>query len=246
MLGLNVVLCSSVFAAVPRPQVTLNITGGKTGTIIIELYTDKAPVTCANFIKYVQAGFYNNLIFHRVVSGFMIQGGGFDQNLVYKTPTYPAIRNESYNRLSNLKYTVAMARTSDPCSATSQFFINSVDNTFLDYGSIAYNGGEPYIKVGYCVFGKVISGMTLVDSISTVTTSTQSGTQNGTPISLDNVPNTDIIIQSVTITLQAPVCETKLAGDINGDCKVNFKDIALLAGNWVQCNSLITATCSQN
>jgi peptidyl-prolyl cis-trans isomerase A (cyclophilin A) len=235
------VLCSSVFSA-QRPQVTLTVTGGISGSIVIELYTDKAPVTCANFIKYVQSGFYTNLVFHRVIKNFMIQTGGFDQSLVYHTPTYPNIINESSNRLSNVRGTVAMARTSAADSASSQFFINDVNNTFLDYGYPVYDYRytPPQIagaNVGYCVFGKVVTGMTVVDNISNVTTSTQGG--------MSDVPVTAIKIQSATITLQGPVCDTKLAGDVDGDCKVNFKDMAQLAGRWLQCNSLITQTCSQ-
>jgi cyclophilin family peptidyl-prolyl cis-trans isomerase len=230
-------LCSSVFA-VQRPQVTLNITGGVTGSITIELYTDKAPVTCANFIKYVQSGFYNNLIFHRVIDGFMIQAGGYDQSLTRRTPTYQNIINESSNRISNRRYTVAMARTYQADSASSEFFINDANNTFLDYGYVTGDyQGNPVAVVGYCVFGEVVGGKNIVDSISAVPTQTVGSTQN--------VPVTAIKIQSATITLQGPVCDTKLAGDIDGDCKVKLKDMALLASNWLQCNSLISQTCSQ-
>ncbi len=215
------------------PEVTLEITGGVAGDIVLELYTDKAPITVANFIDYVQSGFYDDLIFHRVVNGFVIQGGGFGTNMVEKVPGPPII-NESSNALSNLRSTVAMARTSDPHSATSQFFINLVDNIYptvnnLDYGSLAYAGGEPYVKVGYCVFGRVVSGMDIVDAIALVTTT-------------DGVPDIDIIIHSARVTFVAPVCAEKLPGDINGDCKIDLADYLEMAQNWVMCNS-ITPTC---
>lgn len=211
------------------PQVTLEITGGVEGDIVLELYTDKAPITVANFIAYVQSGFYDDLIFHRVIENFMIQGGGFDPNMVEKE-TGPPIINESPNALSNLRGTVAMARTSDPHSATSQFFINHYDNSFLNYGAIAYDGNnEPYIKVGYCVFGRVVSGMDIVDAIATVSTT-------------DTVPDFDIIIHSTRVTVVAPVCAEKLPGDINGDCTIDLADFLAMAQNWLTCNS-ITPTC---
>jgi cyclophilin family peptidyl-prolyl cis-trans isomerase len=227
-------LCSTVFA-VQHPQVRLNVTGGVTGSITIELYTDKAPITCANFAKYVQSGFYNNLIFHRVIKNFMIQSGAYDQSLVYHSPTYGPIINESSNRLSNVRGTIAMARTYQADSASSQFFINDVNNTFLDYGTLNQYDGSA--QIGYCVFGQVVAGMNIVDSISNVATSTQGG--------MSDVPVTAIKISSAAIIVTGPACETKLAGDIDGDCKVSFKDLALLTGNWAQCNSLITQSCSQ-
>jgi len=214
-----------------NPQVTLEITGGVSGTIVLEIYADKAPVTAANFINYVKSGFYNGLIFHRVMSGFMIQGGGYNTSLVRKTPG-PAIINESSNRLSNLRGTIAMARTTIADSATSEFFINHVDNFGLDYGAVAYN---QFTQVGYSVFGKVLSGLTVVDAIAAVATATEGG--------MTNVPVTDVIIQSATVSLTAPVCATKLAGDANGDCKVNLADFALFAQNWLKCNSILS-TCN--
>lgn len=221
---MGLVLCGSA-VAVQYPQVRIDVTGGVTGSIMIELYTDKAPITCENFVKYVQSGFYNNLIFHRVIKNFMIQGGGLDQNLVQKPTLYPQITNESSNRISNLRGTVAMARQNEPDTATSQFFINDVNNTFLDYGTIAYdNPGNAYAKIGYCVFGKVVAGMDVVDSISIV------------PTNDSNVPLTPIKITSVTIL--SPVCIEKLAGDIDGDCRVDLNDFAMLAADWLQSNSL--------
>ncbi len=135
------------------------------GDIYIELFPDKAPKTVENFLKYVKDGFYNGLIFHRVIPGFVIQGGGFYPDMKPKKPTYPPVKNESNNGLSNLRGTVAMARTMDPDSATSQFYINLRDNIFLDYGK------TPQIW-GYTVFGKVIKGMDVVDKISKVKTHT--------------------------------------------------------------------------
>ena len=130
------------------------------GKIIIELYPDKAPITVANFKKYVEEEFYDGTIFHRIIDGFMIQGGGFDTEGNEKE-TYVPIKLESKNKLSNERGTLAMARTSVPDSATSQFFINTADNKFLDYG---------YRDEGYAVFGKVVKGMDVVDKISKIKT----------------------------------------------------------------------------
>lgn len=138
------------------------------GNIEIELYPEKAPITVANFLEYVDSNFYSNLIFHRVISGFMIQGGGFDKNGIQKQTKSP-IKLETNKGLSNLTGTIAMARTNVPDSATSQFFINTVDNSGLDYST-----QDP----GYAVFGKVISGMDVVYEIEKVDTSTKSGHEN--------------------------------------------------------------------
>jgi cyclophilin family peptidyl-prolyl cis-trans isomerase len=233
-LILGAFLCSSVFA-IQYPQVQLNVTGGVSGSITIELYTDKAPITCANFIKYVQSDFYNDLIFHRVIDGFMIQTGGFDQNLVYRAPTYPNIINESSNRLSNVRGTIAMARTTAADSASSQFFINDANNTFLDYGYVTGDyQGNPIAVIGYCVFGRVVTGMNIVDSISNVTTSTQGG--------MANVPVSPIILQGISIVVPGPVCAEKLGGDIDGNCRVDFYDFVMLAAYWLQSNSLTACT----
>jgi cyclophilin family peptidyl-prolyl cis-trans isomerase len=242
LVALSVILwlASAGLASAANPQVTLQITGAATGSIVLELYHDKAPVTVANFIGYVQSGFYNGLIFHRVINNFMIQGGGFDQNIVQKTTGLgPPIINESSNRLSNLKYTVAMARTAFADSATSQFFINQADNSGyepgLDYGSYVYDSHYPYDPIavgpGYCVFGRVISGMALVDTIAAL------------PTTIEDVPVNNVVIQSVTVTLNAGVCATKLAGDVDGDCRVDMADYALMAQNWLACNS-ITSVCN--
>ncbi len=133
------------------------------GKIKLELYPDKAPITVENFISYVKDKFFDGLIFHRVIDGFMIQGGGFDENLHQKEPNTP-IKIESDNGLKNDRGTIAMARTNDPNSATSQFFINLVDNNFLNFRSPDVSG------YGYAVFGKVTDGMDVVDKIATVPT----------------------------------------------------------------------------
>nr|WP_315851879.1 peptidylprolyl isomerase [Thermogemmata fonticola] len=151
------------------------------GTITIELYEDKAPITVKNFLQYVDDKHYDGTIFHRVIDGFMIQGGGYEPGMKERK-TRPPIKNESANGLSNLRGTIAMARTPDPDSATAQFFINVKDNTFLDRA----NARD---KVGYCVFGRVIEGMDVVDKIKAVKT-----TRRGMH---DDVPEKDVIILSV-------------------------------------------------
>lgn len=153
------------------------------GDITIELYPDKAPKSVENFLGYAKSGFYDGTIFHRVIEGFMIQGGGFTKDLRQK-PTKAPIAIESKNGLSNLRGTVAMARTMDPNSATAQFFINTVDNPRLDYASDA--------SPGYAVFGKVISGMDTVDKIKAVPTGPQG------PFRSD-VPTTTVVIEKVSL-----------------------------------------------
>lgn len=143
-----------------NPTVLLETTSGD---ILIELFADKAPETVANFLKYVGDGFYTNTIFHRVIPGFMIQGGGLGARLDAK-PTREPVKNEADNGVKNLRGTIAMARTMDPHSATAQFFINLVDNEFLNFSSPTTQGW------GYCVFGKVTEGMDVVDKIAKVKT----------------------------------------------------------------------------
>jgi peptidyl-prolyl cis-trans isomerase B (cyclophilin B) len=138
------------------------------GDIKLELFEEEAPETTANFLQYVDDGFFNGTIFHRVINDFMIQGGGFDGNFDQKE-TRPTIKNEAGNRISNSRGTVAMARTSDPHSATAQFFINLIDNDFLDFKAPS---PQTY---GYCVFAKVIEGMDIVDKIKGVKTGTRDG-----------------------------------------------------------------------
>ena len=143
-----------------NPTVLLETTSGD---ILIELYADKAPATVENFLKYVNEGFYANTIFHRVIKGFMIQGGGMNMKMEEKA-THAPIKNEADNGLANERGTIAMARTMDPHSATAQFFINLVDNDFLNYSAPVPSGW------GYCVFGKVVEGMDVVDKIAKVKT----------------------------------------------------------------------------
>ncbi|MCB4359180.1 peptidylprolyl isomerase [Quatrionicoccus australiensis] len=166
-------------AAWSTPTVEITTSLGK---ITVELAADKAPKSVANFLQYAKSGFYNGTVFHRVIPGFMVQGGGFDAKMTQK-PTGPAIENEGKNGLKNLRGTLAMARKPDPHSATAQFFINHADNAFLDYPS--QDGW------GYAVFGKVTQGMDVVDRIAQVPTG------NAGPF--QNVPATPVIIQNVKI-----------------------------------------------
>lgn len=155
------------------------------GNISIELDTTNTPITAANFLKYAKEGFYDGTIFHRVINGFMIQGGGFDSNMKQKK-TDATITNEANKGSANKRGTIAMARTSDPHSASAQFFINVVDNDFLNFTSESSNGW------GYCVFGKVVEGMDVVDKIKKVATTTKSGHQN--------VPVENVIIEKALVT----------------------------------------------
>lgn len=148
---------------VSNPQVVMETSKGE---IVLELYPDKAPLTVKNFLNYIDAGFYSGTIFHRVIPGFMLQGGGFSRDM-QKKPTMTPVKNEAFNGLKNDRGTIAMARTQDPHSASSQFFINTVDNAFLNYKSQTTSGW------GYAVFGKVIKGMQVVDAISKVETGNQ-------------------------------------------------------------------------
>jgi len=138
------------------------------GDIRIELDAEKAPTTVENFLKYVRDGFYDGTIFHRVIKGFMIQGGGFNDQMIQKMAQDP-IKNEADNGLPNERGTVAMARTQDPHSASSQFFINHKDNAFLNYSGPNIQGW------GYCVFGKVTDGMDVIDAIAQVSTTNRGG-----------------------------------------------------------------------
>jgi peptidyl-prolyl cis-trans isomerase B (cyclophilin B) len=163
------------------PQVKLETS---LGDIIIELNADKAPNTVENFLAYVNDGFYNGTIFHRVIEGFMIQGGGFTEEFVQKSPNAP-IKNEANNGLSNVRGSLAMARTGDPHSATAQFFINTVDNNFLDFR------GEQGAAWGYAVFAEVVEGMDVVDKIRTVSTSSKGSHQD--------VPKDNVVIINATV-----------------------------------------------
>jgi peptidyl-prolyl cis-trans isomerase B (cyclophilin B) len=150
------------------------------GTIVLELDAAKAPETVKNFLAYVEAGHYDNTIFHRVIDGFMIQGGGFEPGMQQK-PTQAPIQNEAANGLKNERYSIAMARTNDPHSATAQFFINVKDNAFLNHTAPSGQGW------GYCVFGKVVEGMDVVDKIKGVRTGSKGFHQD--------VPVEDVVIQ---------------------------------------------------
>ena len=161
-----------------NPQVELHITGY--GVITLELDQDKAPKSAANFLAYVAKGHYNNTIFHRVIPGFMVQGGGMEPGMAQKSTDTP-IQNEANNGLKNNNYSVAMARTGDPHSATAQFFINVSDNGFLNHSAPTSSGW------GYAVFGKVVSGTEVVDKIKAVKT--------GRKGFHDDVPLEDVIIE---------------------------------------------------
>jgi len=154
------------------------------GAITLKLDAEKAPKTVANFISYVEAGHYDNTVFHRVIGNFMIQGGGFEPGMKQKATQAP-IDNEAANGLKNKRGSIAMARTNDPHSATAQFFINVVDNDFLDFKSPSGNGW------GYCVFGEVVEGMDVVDAIRKVKTGNKGFHQD--------VPVDDVIIEKAEI-----------------------------------------------
>ena len=154
------------------------------GTIRVELNDAKAPASVANFLAYAAKGHYDNTVFHRVIKGFMIQGGGFDVAMKQK-PTREALTNEANNGLKNAHYTLAMARTSAPHSATAQFFINTTDNGFLDFKSESAQGW------GYAVFARVVAGTEVVDAIESVRTGRKGGH--------DDVPLEDVVIQRVAV-----------------------------------------------
>jgi cyclophilin family peptidyl-prolyl cis-trans isomerase len=184
------VMCAPISSALadensPKVRIQTNM-----GDIVVELNSAKAPQSVTNFLSYVNEGFYNGTVFHRVIDGFMIQGGGFSEDLQQK-PTKPPIPNEADNGLKNDRGTIAMARTNDPNSATAQFFINVVNNDFLNHRSKTTRGW------GYTVFGKVVEGMDVVDKIRKIPTG-PSG-----PFRQD-VPKTPVVIQSATVVPQAP------------------------------------------
>jgi peptidyl-prolyl cis-trans isomerase B (cyclophilin B) len=154
------------------------------GTITLELDAQKAPDTVANFVQYVKDGHYTNTIFHRVIDGFMIQGGGFEPGMKQK-PTRAPVKNEADNKLKNATYTVAMARTNDPHSATAQFFINVTDNDFLNHTAPNSQGW------GYCVFGRVTEGTEVIDKIRKVKTGSRGMHQD--------VPVSDVVIEKAEV-----------------------------------------------
>ncbi len=171
---------TSVFAANPKVEIRTNL-----GPIQVELYPDKAPKTVENFLNYVKGGYYAGTVFHRVIAGFMIQGGGFDQDLTQKS-TRPPIENEAANGLKNDIGTIAMARTSEPHSASSQFFINVANNHFLNYTAPTVRG------YGYTVFGKVTAGMDVVSNIARTPTGAAG------PFTSD-VPRNMVIIENIQL-----------------------------------------------
>jgi len=175
------IFAGSAIAEDINPKVVLETSKGK---IVLELYPDNAPETVKNFLNYVDAKFYDGMIFHRVIPNFMIQGGGFTTDMKRKT-TRPPIKNEADKGLKNDRGTIAMARTGDPHSATAQFFINSKSNDFLNYRSKTHQGW------GYAAFGKVVDGMKTVDAISAVKTKTVSGVRD--------VPAEQVIIKSARL-----------------------------------------------
>lgn len=170
-----------VSAETPNPRVHMQTT---LGLIVIELDAQAAPETVANFLQYAGSGFYNQTIFHRVIKGFMIQGGGLTAEMQKKKTGAP-VANEADNGLKNVRGSIAMARTMDPNSATAQFFINTVDNRSLDFTSKTTRGW------GYCVFGRVVNGMETVDKIEGVATTMREGRRD--------VPSAPVIIESVTV-----------------------------------------------
>ncbi len=190
-LILAVALLCSAAAHAANPQVAVKTT---LGTITLELYPENAPKTVENFLSYVKDGHYNGTIFHRVIDGFMIQGGGFTPRFEQK-PTRAPIKNEAGNGLRNAEGTVAMARTPDPDSATAQFFINLVDNPALDFRGPTRDG------YGYCVFAKVVSGMDVVRRIAKVPT--HSG-----PPPHENVPVKPVVIERAEIVSASPQSRT--------------------------------------
>ncbi|CAH0225430.1 Peptidyl-prolyl cis-trans isomerase cyp18 [Pseudomonas brassicacearum] len=155
------------------------------GDIVLQLNAEKAPLTVANFVEYVKAGHYENTVFHRVIGNFMIQGGGFEPGMKEKKDKRPSIQNEADNGLPNKKYSVAMARTMEPHSASAQFFINVADNSFLNHSGKTTQGW------GYAVFGEVIEGTDVVDKIKGVSTTSKAGHQD--------VPAEDVIIEKAEI-----------------------------------------------
>jgi peptidyl-prolyl cis-trans isomerase B (cyclophilin B) len=186
MVSLGMVLAAGSGVRAEKKPVKVKL-ATTMGDIVLELYPDKAPVTVDNFVQYVKSGHYDGTIFHRVIDGFMIQGGGLDAKMNEKRTRAP-IKNEADNGLKNEPYTIAMARTSDPNSATSQFFINVANNSRLNFTSKTPSGW------GYAVFGKVIEGKDVVDKIKALPTTTKGIYQN--------VPQTPVTITKATVISQ--------------------------------------------
>ncbi len=209
VLVLTMTLAATAFAgaapsgpAKPRVRLTTN-----KGVIVVELEPERAPRTVANFLDYVKEGFYDGTIFHRVVPGFVVQGGGFTKDLK-KKPTHPPIPNEAADGLSNRRGTIAMARTMAPDSATSQFYINLRDNTALDRKNDTPRGA------GYCVFGRVVEGMEVVDAIGKVRTHTASvlDPASGRRVGMRDVPVEPVIIEKAEVVKEGLSPEEQPAG----------------------------------
>jgi peptidyl-prolyl cis-trans isomerase B (cyclophilin B) len=183
----TLLLAANGYVLADNPKVRMETTKG---TVLIELYTDKAPGTVENFLRYVNAGKYDGTIFHRVIKDFMNQGGGFTPDFK-KVETFAPIKNEADNGVKNTRGTIAMARTGEPHSATNQFFINTADNAFLDHTGKTMRGW------GYCVFGTVVDGMDVMDRIAKVQTG------SGGPFNQD-VPQEEILIQKISVIETAP------------------------------------------
>lgn len=183
----TLLLAANSYVFADNPNVRMETTKG---TVLIELYPDKAPRTVENFLRYVNAGKYDGTIFHRVIKDFMNQGGGYTPDFK-KVETFAPIQNEADNGLKNTRGTIAMARTGDPHSATNQFFINTADNAFLDHTDKTMRGW------GYCVFGTIVDGMDVMDRIARIKTGA------GGPLNQD-VPQEEILIQKVSVIEKAP------------------------------------------
>ncbi|MEY3760267.1 MAG: hypothetical protein RIR39_1758 [Pseudomonadota bacterium] len=183
MLSLTSTLSFSTEKTMSDTQTKVKLTT-TLGEVVIQLNTEKAPISSANFLTYVNEGFYNGTVFHRIIPDFMAQGGGFDTSFNQKAVHAP-IKNEANNGLKNTRGTLAMARTNDPDSATAQFFINYKDNSFLNHTSQTSSGW------GYAVFGEVIEGMDVVDAMAKQATSNRGGHQD--------VPKTDIVIEKAEV-----------------------------------------------
>ncbi|MFP4608351.1 MAG: peptidylprolyl isomerase [Candidatus Aenigmatarchaeota archaeon] len=222
MLILQVTMVGSSVQGDPTASIKTN-----RGTIELELYRDDAPETVENFIGYAEDGFYEGLIFHRVMEEFMIQGGGFYPGMEEKEPTYDPIQNEAEESgHRNERGTIAMARTTEPHSATSQFFINHRDNEDLDWDN-AEDGW------GYCVFGRVTSGMSVVDEIATVETTSVEGH--------DDVPVEDVVIEEVTINEAEPTPENEETDDENDAAFYKNPILLITAGSLIAAFGIIFA-----
>lgn len=185
LIVMLLMISTTLSAAPPKIRINTNL-----GPIIVELYPEKAPKTVKNFLNYVNEGFYNGTIFHRVIPNFMVQGGGFDQSLTQK-PTKQPIENEAANGLKNEIGTIAMARTNQPHSATAQFFINVANNSFLNHTAPTIQG------YGYTVFGKVTEGMEVVNKIATTPTGPKG-------MFASDVPKNTIVIESIELLADSP------------------------------------------